>query len=62
MQQFLKSPARETRAWIVAAELLSELFAAADDAHSAFDPSLGREALPSFTGDLETSQRRGALS
>ena len=62
MQQFLKSPARETRAWIVAAELLAELCVAADDARSAFDPGLGREALPSFTGDLETNRRRGVLS
>jgi len=62
MQQFLKSPAREARAWIVATELLVELFEAANDACSAFDPGLGREALPSFTGDLETSGRRGALS
>jgi len=62
MQQFLKSPGRVARTWIVATELLSELFVAANDARSAFDPSLGREALPSFTGDLETNRRRGVLS
>jgi hypothetical protein len=62
MQQFLKSPAREARAWVVATELLSELFVTANNARSAFNPSLGREALPSFTGDLETSGRRGVLS
>jgi hypothetical protein len=62
MQQFLKSPARKARAWIVATELLTELFEAANDARSALDPGLGRETLPSFTGDLETSWRRGVLS
>jgi hypothetical protein len=62
MQQFLKSPARQARAWIIAAELISELLVAADDARSAFDLRLGREALPTFTGDLETSRRRGVLS
>jgi hypothetical protein len=62
MQQFLKSPAREAWAWVVATELFAELLVAAHDALSAFDPSLGREALPAFTGDLETSRRRGVLS
>jgi hypothetical protein len=38
MQQFLKSPPGEARAWIVATELLSELFVAANDARSALDP------------------------
>jgi hypothetical protein len=46
MQQFLKSPARQAGAWVIATELLTELFVAANDARPAFDASLGGEALP----------------
>jgi len=62
MQQFLKSATRETGTRIIATELLTELFVTANDARPAFDTSLGREALPPLTGDLESSRPRGGLS
>ena len=61
MQQFFKSAAGQTRAGIVAAELLAQMLIAANNSNPAFDLSLRGEALPSLTDDLESTGRRGAL-
>jgi hypothetical protein len=62
MQQFLKPAARIARAWVVAAELLEELFVAVHYAVTAFNASFGREALPALTRRLESSTGRGTSS
>jgi hypothetical protein len=62
MQQFLKSATREAGTQVIATELFTELFVAANDARPAFDASLGRVALPPLTGDLESTRPRGGLS
>jgi hypothetical protein len=62
MQQRLKSAARSARARIIATEFLYQLFGAAHDAITALDMSLGREAFPTFTADLESNWLRGVLS
>jgi hypothetical protein len=54
MQQFLKPPTGAAWAWIVAAELLEKLLAAADYAIAALDARLGRIAFAPLTCDLET--------
>ena len=59
MQQFLKSAAGLARARVVATELLDQLLVAVDRAFAALDARFGGEALPSLTGGLESSCRRG---
>ncbi len=59
MQQFLKSTDRAAWAWVLAAKPLKQLFAAAHDAMPLLDSRLRREALSTFTRDLESTRRRG---
>lgn len=56
IQHCLKQPRRAARAWIIAAELLGQLLAAAHGAITAFDPRLRREALASLARDLESTR------
>jgi hypothetical protein len=62
MQQRLKSAAGSARARIIATEFLNEFFTTAHNAITALDMSLGREAFPTFTTDLESNWLRGVLS
>jgi hypothetical protein len=59
MQQFLKPASGIAGAGIIATELLRQLFVTVNDAAAAFDAGLGREALLSLTGRLESCCRRG---
>ena len=59
MQQFLKSAAGQAGTRVIPTQLLEELLVTADDPNAAFDACLGREALASFTCDLESTRRRG---
>jgi hypothetical protein len=61
IQQFLKSTSGLTWTWVIAAELLYELFTTVNGALTAFDARLGGETLPSLTCGLESSCRRGAV-
>lgn len=53
MQQCLKPAAAAARAWIVAAELLDQDLAVADDAQPALDARLGVGAAPALGGALD---------
>jgi hypothetical protein len=59
MQHFLKSPSGAAWAGIVPAQFLEQILPAVHDALATPDVSFGRIALPSFTGDLESTRRRG---
>lgn len=59
MQQCLKPAAGTARARVVAPELLEKLLVPFHDAMSAFDPGLGRVALPTLARGLETRTGRG---
>jgi hypothetical protein len=58
-QQFLKPATRAARARIVASESLAQLLVSVHDADSALHLRLGREALPTFAGDLEKTDCLG---
>ena len=57
IQQCLKQSRSATWAWIVATELLGQLFGTPYDAVSALAPRLRREALASLARDLESTRR-----
>jgi hypothetical protein len=59
MQQFLKPATGTAQARVVAPELFEKLLVPVHDAISAFDPGLGRVALPTLARGLETSVGRG---
>jgi hypothetical protein len=60
MQQFLKPTIGAAWAWVVATQLLDQLFVSVHNAMTALDSGLGGEALATLTGDLETETGRGA--
>jgi hypothetical protein len=53
MQQCLKPAAGAARTWIVAAQLLDEDLAAADDTQTALDARFGVSAAPALGGALQ---------
>jgi len=60
MQHCLKPATGTAWARVVATELLEEFFVPVHDAMPAFDPGLGRVALPTLARGLETRTGRGA--
>jgi hypothetical protein len=52
---------RSARTWIVAAELFDEFLIAMHEAETASDLRLGREALSTLAGDLESAVGRCLL-
>ncbi len=61
MQQFLKAASRAAWAWIVAAELLLELFVAVDDLSPPLDVRFGGEALAALARSLKSARARRSL-
>src|SRR5258708_38078712 len=59
MRQFLKSTGRAARTWVIAPKPLKQPFVSAHDAIPLPDSRLRREALSTFTRDLERTRRRG---